>query len=298
MKNSQLSTFIVVIVAVLVIGFLFCRRNISENFQPLESAVSRPVIGSPRAISSLSSYSAPFQLSRNQEIMGAPVPIAVNSTIIPQLYSDRLPISMPEILIDPRREIPSDSSRLDINSYRGPPNTWQQTMAGTPEDLAALHTLERPWPLFNTPSMVGTHPRYDIEYIYNPAVVGCGSRNQPCDGGSQEIIPNWKPPRSVSDENIAPRSVVFPEWNTRPQQVGVLYRITGPMNEELPLYGKRTDEIHWMYYTIIGPEKDHLMRVEGVRKGEKLGQNDEVMIIGLPGTFRVTQYNDETPLFM
>ena len=269
------------------------RQNIDEKFQPVESAASRPIIDDDsRTIPQLSSYPAPFQLSRNQKTIGAPVPPAVNSVIIPQLYANSLPISSSKIIIDPYLDTTGDIYHTDITGFRGVPNMWQQTM---PKNVDILHQLEHPYPLFNTPSIVKTYPNFDIEYIYNPTIIGCGSRKQPCDDGSQEIIPNWRTPISVSDENIAPRDVVFPEWNVQPQQVGVLYRITGTMNDELPLFGKRIDEIHWLYYTIINKTA---MNVNNIHRGEKLGQNDEVTIDSLPGTFRITQYNDETPLFV
>jgi hypothetical protein len=161
-------------------------------------------------------------------------------------------------------------------------------------------------------------------------VVGCGSRREPCYGGTQEVIPNLMPPVDISENNIAPttitrsygddgRSVALlnsiseitgspvttaVNISTRgplgqPQQVGVLYKIFGDENEIHPLFGRRRypNSDKWDYYTMMGkygvkvPVKTH-------RRNEELGNNDEVQVQGLPGRYRVTLYESDFPQYI
>lgn len=301
-----------VLIIFIIIIFLETRRRTLENFssihfEQIQSKVKGP--GTPRLINfNKSESSAPVvpptyriygNTSREEEVLGEGIPPAYDSSNYPQdTNSNYIPLSG-RIRVDPLRTRPNDDYVVDYKSgYRGDPAKWTQEAMGSPIDYALTEAIQRPWPLMNVPSKVGVEPRYDIQEVYNPAVVGCGGRRQACDGGSQEVIPNWKPPRSVSEENIAPRNANFPVWNERPTQVGVISRINGPGNETLPLYMKRIDEITFFYYTIVGPESEQLLRVESVRVGEKLGMNDEVMVHGLPGTFRVSEYQDNNGVYL
>ena len=305
--------WIFVLAICVIIVFLEIRRRSCEHFdainrEQIQSKVTGP--GTPRIISfdrtDVSRPNIPptyryYDQPREQEILGEPVPPTYDSTQYPQAEnSNRIAIAPNKFRINPLRTRPNDDYTFDTKSgYRGDPAKWTQELLGPSAiDYALTEAIERPWPLMNVPSTVGSEPRYDIQEVYNPAVVGCGSRREACDGGSQEVIPNWKPPRSVSNASIAPRGVEYPSWNERPTQVGVLARITGPNNETMPLFMKRIDDITFFYYTVSGPESEQLLRVEGVRVGEKIGMNDEVMIHGLPGTFRVVEYQDDTGIYM
>lgn len=135
-------------------------------------------------------------------------------------------------------------------------------------------------------------PNYAVQEVYNPTVVGCGARREACYGGSQEVIPNWNPPHVISEESISPRSVQFPEWKYQPVQVGVLFKITGSQNEELPLFMKQVGPITYQYFTMYNQIKMLILNTE------KLGMNDEVVINGLPGTYRISQYQDNTGLYI
>jgi hypothetical protein len=301
-----------VLIICIIIVFLESRRNLYEKFavinqEQTQSKVSGP--GTPRLITFESAQTTQPELrptyrnyrkDADEEILGDPVPPSYDSTAYPQNDNDAMLALSGQYRINPLRTRPNDEYRLNPAShYRGSPSIWTPELLGSsPLDYALTEEIQRPWPLMNVPSKVGTEPRYDIQEVYNPAVVGCGGRREACDGGSQEVIPNWKPPRSVSSENIAPRGAEFPSWNEKPSQVGVLARITGPGNNTLPLYMKRIDQITFFYYTVTGPESEQLLRVETTRVGEKLGMNDEVMIHGLPGTFRVVEYQDDTGMYV
>lgn len=303
--------FLVFIVCLIIIFLEIRRRNI-ENFdninrEQIQSKISGP--GTPRNISfDEPDNRAPvipptyriYDQTRDEQVLGEPVPPSYDSINYPQVQGSNNLFLNGKLRVDPLRTRPADDYVMDLTSgYRGDPSKWTQEILGpSPIDYALTEAIQRPYPLMNVESPVGSEPRYDIQEVYNPAVVGCGSRREACDGGSQEVIPNWRPPRSVSSATIAPREVELPVWNERPSQVGVLSRITGPQNFEMPLFMKRIDQTTFFYYTLVGPEKEHLLRVEGVRLGEKLGMNDEVMVSGLPGTFRVSEYQDNTTMYM
>jgi hypothetical protein len=241
-----------------------------------------------------------YDITREEEILGESVPPAYDSSSYPQDDNANSIALSGKLQVNPLRTTPSRVSVLDVrNNFRGDPSVYTpEVVYSSPVEYALADRIEHPWGSMNVPSTVGNEPRYDTLEMYNPTVVGCGSRRQPCDGGSQEVIPNWKPPRSVSGETIAPRDVRFPTWNEKPSQVGVLSRITGPENIEMPLYVKRIDQVTFFYFTTAPTEEKELLRVEGVYAGKKLGMNDEVRVYGMPGTFRVSQYQDDVGMLV
>jgi len=141
-----------------------------------------------------------------------------------------------------------------------------------------------------------------------PGVVGCGSRSQPCAGGSQTIIPNYTVPVEMSDRNIAPVTIqplVTPiQISTRgplgePQQVGVIMKLFGNENTVFPLFGRRKypRQDVWDYYTTLGPygAKVPILRR---RNNMELGNNDIVMIQGQPDQYRVIIYETDFPQYI
>jgi hypothetical protein len=167
-----------------------------------------------------------------------------------------------------------------------------------------------PKPQYSTPMNAffspesGVRPRYPDLNLPAP-VVGCGSRREPCYGGTQEVIPNMLPPVDVSENNIAPITLTTAvNISTRgplgqPQQVGALYKIFGNENEIHPLFGRRKypNSDKWDYYTMAG-KYGVKMEVRGHRNCQELGNNDEVEIRGLPGKYRVTIYESDFPQYI
>jgi hypothetical protein len=125
-------------------------------------------------------------------------------------------------------------------------------------------------------------------------VVGCGSRNTPCLGGTQ--VPIYNPPVTidVSDRNIAPVNVSTRGPLGQPQQLGILYKVYGNENDILPLFGRRRypNDSKYDYYTTIGQFGTKVPIVTKNRNDE-LGTNDVVFIKGSSSPYRVTIYESD-----
>lgn len=131
-------------------------------------------------------------------------------------------------------------------------------------------------------------------------VVGCGSRREPCFGGSQQIINNILPPLDISNENIAPRNGnigPYPEY----EQVGYLYKIMNPYidNAYRPLYLKKLNSKNryhkYEYFTIN--DNGERQKVIIPNQYRELGTNDQVKIEGEDYYFRVTINETSIPTY-
>jgi len=143
----------------------------------------------------------------------------------------------------------------------------------------------------------GWYPNMNIP----PQVIGCGGRRQGCIGGTESAVPTVPPPIEISERNIAPVNIMTRGPQGIPQQVGVLYKIFGSLNEVYPLYGRKKfpNSDQWDYYTLIGQDGNRVKaKVITRRKNEMLGTNDVVQIDGNTAKFRVTVYDRDMPLYV
>lgn len=150
---------------------------------------------------------------------------------------------------------------------------------------------------------------YKSDYFYDQSwypnlnlpfqVIGCGSRTQPCLGGTQVPIYNPPVPIEVSENNIAPVYISTRGPLGQPQQVGVLYKINGNDNDILPLYGRKKypNDNKYDYYTQMGKFGVKLPVVTK-NKNNELGSNDVVFIKGLGSPYRVTIYESDFPQYI
>ena len=125
-------------------------------------------------------------------------------------------------------------------------------------------------------------------------VIGCGSRNTPCLGGTQ--VPIYNPPVTidVSDNNIAPINISTRGPLGQPQQLGILYKVFGDENDVLPLFGRRKypNDSKYDYYTMTG-QFGTKVPVITKNKNNELGTNDVVFIKGSSSPYRVTIYESD-----
>lgn len=134
-----------------------------------------------------------------------------------------------------------------------------------------------------------------------PQVIGCGGRRQGCIGGTESAVPTVPPPIEISERNIAPVNIMTRGPQGIPQQVGLLYKIFGSLNEVYPLYGRKRypNSDTWDYYTALGENRDLKVPVITRRKNNnELGTNDVVMVEGNSARFRVTIYNHDFPQYV
>jgi hypothetical protein len=136
-----------------------------------------------------------------------------------------------------------------------------------------------------------------------PQVIGCGGRNGPCLGGTQETIQVVNTPIEISERNIAPVNIIArandPSAVGIPFQVGVLYKIFGSLNEIFPLYGIRRyrNSDTWDYTTKVGTQGNFVfLKVLTKRvNNNELQTNDTVNVDGNSGKFRVSMYDNSFP---
>lgn len=135
-----------------------------------------------------------------------------------------------------------------------------------------------------------------------PQVIGCGGRRGACLGGSQVAVPNMPPPIEISERNIAPVNIMTRGPLGVPQQIGVLYKVFGSLNDVYPLYGRKRfpNSDTWDYYTMIGQDGNRVKAkvLTKRRNHNELGTNDIVMIDGNSGKFRVTVYESDFPMYI
>lgn len=137
--------------------------------------------------------------------------------------------------------------------------------------------------------------------ILPPQVIGCGGRRQGCIGGTESTVPTVPPPIEISERNIAPVNIMTRGPQGIPQQVGLLYKIFGSLNEVYPLFGRRTypNSDTWEYYTMIGTNRDLKVPVITKRKSSnELGTNDIVQIAGNSARFRTVVYQNDFPSYV
>ena len=145
----------------------------------------------------------------------------------------------------------------------------------------------------------GSYPNMSLP----PQVIGCGGRNGPCLGGTQETIQVVNTPIEISERNIAPINIIArandPSAVGIPFQVGVLYKIFGSLNEIFPLYGIRRyrNSDTWDYTTKVGKQGNFVfLKVLTKRvNNNELQTNDTVNVDGNSGKFRVSMYDNSFP---
>jgi len=127
-------------------------------------------------------------------------------------------------------------------------------------------------------------------------VIGCGSRTQPCLGGTQ--VPIYNPPVSIdiSNRNIAPVNISTRGPLGQPQQLGILYKVFGKDNDVLPLFGRRRypNDSRYDYYTIMG-QFGVKVPIIAKNRNDELGTNDIVFVKGRSDPYTVTIYKTDFP---
>jgi len=141
----------------------------------------------------------------------------------------------------------------------------------------------------------GWYPNLQLPF----QVIGCGSRTQPCLGGTQVPIYNPPVPIDISDNNIAPVYISTRGPLGKPQQVGIIYKINGNDNEILPLYGRRKypNDNKYEYYTQMG-RFGVKVPVITKNRNDELGTNDVIFIKGMKDAYRVTIYESDMPQYI
>ena len=169
------------------------------------------------------------------------------------------------------------------------------------KDPKTLNSLDRIYDPLRYP--------YRSDYFYDQSwypnlqlpfqVIGCGSRSQPCLGGTQ--VPIYNPPSviDVSNNNIAPINISSRGPLGQPQQVGVLFKVFGNENDTLPLFGRKRypNDSRYDYYTTVGQFASKVPIIAKNKKDE-LGTNDVVFIKGSSSPYRVTIYEGDYPQYI
>ena len=128
-------------------------------------------------------------------------------------------------------------------------------------------------------------------------VIGGGRRMIPTYGGSQIPIANPTLPVNVSGANIAPVNIYQPDMTDSFRQVGVIMKVFGENNQMLPLFGREKwpNSNKWLYYTKVGDFGVSLPVKSAQHSGYdfQLQDNDEVVIKGVGGKYRVTTYDTD-----
>ena len=187
---------------------------------------------------------------------------------------------------------PQTQKRTNIqDSHDSPPIFYEA------DDVSQLYRYQRIYPYDGQSDYdVGRFPNV----VLPGDVVGCGSRREPCYGGSQVTIGNILPPLDISNKNISPRNGSIGPYPPF-QQVGYLYKIMNPYgnNAYRPLYLKRIDpkdRYHkYIYFTIndMGERQNVIIPNEY----RELGTNDQVKIEGEDYYFRVTINESNIPTY-
>jgi hypothetical protein len=151
------------------------------------------------------------------------------------------------------------------------------------------------------------YPTFYNEMYYPPQistlpsqVVGCGGRRGACMGGTQIPITHTMPSLDISNTNIAPINIRTRGPLEEAQQVGVMYKTFGNDNQVYPLYGRRTytGSDKWEYYTQMGRMNVKIPIETRNNNNNELGDNDEVSLRGKGETFRVTIYENDSPMYV
>jgi len=138
-----------------------------------------------------------------------------------------------------------------------------------------------------------------FNYYNSPQVMGAGRRRIPID--TRQAIPNILDPIDISNRNIAPSTVsVSSELDMRLRKIGSAYKIFDNQNIVHGLYGRkiyRNRDDKWEYFLKVFPSGETLP-VLTKRPNEELGNNDEIMVEGLCGKFRVSIYHGYIPQYI
>ena len=199
---------------------------------------------------------------------------------------------------------------LDWSMYNPPidngytPEWWKNRFIGKRSNIN-INSIYNPFGYSNRNQSFyeqGWYPNMTLP----PQVIGCGGRNIPCLGGTQETIPVINSPVEISERNIAPINILSHSVDPDPvgvlRQVGVLYKIFGSLNEIYPLYGVKRyrNSDTWDYSTKIGKEGNfvHIKVLTKRVNNNELQTNDEVRIDGNSARFRVTVYDKDFPQYV
>jgi len=202
-----------------------------------------------------------------------------------------------------KNEVPDkESPQPNITIIAPPPQVNQPmstpTIQNTPQQMNALDRVTNPL----------RYP-YKSDYFYDQRwypslelpfqVVGCGSRNQPCLGGTQVPIYNPPTPIDISDNNIAPVYISTRGPLGQPQQVGIIYKIYGDNNDVYPLFGRKKypNGNRYEYYTVMG---SYGVKVPVITKNkyDEVGTNDIVFVQGRTDPYRATIYKSDYPSYI
>jgi len=215
--------------------------------------------------------------------------------------------------INNKKEMNGKEEFLDWSMYNPPivngytPEWWNrvQNPPGVIQRRLNLDSMYNPLRYSNRSQAFyeqGWYPNMNMP----PQVIGCGGRRLPCLGGTQETIPIINTPVEISERNIAPVNIlsraVNPDDVSVLQQVGVLYKIFGSLNEIYPLYGVKRyrNSDTWDYSTKVGNIGNfvHLKVLTRRLNNNELQTNDEVRIDGNSSKFRVTMYDKDFPQYV
>ena len=173
----------------------------------------------------------------------------------------------------------------------------------SPYEINSLDRIFNPlrFPYKTLPSFNPSYNSYSYPNMQLPSqVVGCGARNIPCLGGSQNPINNPVQTLNVSSGSIAPINIRTRGPLGMPQQVGVVSRILGKQNEIYPLFGRKKypNDNKWQYYIMMGDNNSIKMPIVPKNNNFELGENDIVSIRNQRGKYRVTLYEDDFPQYV
>jgi len=211
---------------------------------------------------------------------------------------------------NPNKEKINKEKFLDWSMYNPPidngytPEWWNNRFIGKRSNIN-IDSIYNPFGYSNRNQSFyeqGWYPNMRLP----PQVIGCGGRNIPCLGGTQETIPVINSPVEISERNIAPINILSHSVDPDPvgvlRQVGVLYKIFGSLNEIYPLYGVKRyrNSDTWDYSTKIGKEGNfvHIKVLTKRVNNNELQTNDEVRIDGNSARFRVTMYDKDFPQYV
>ena len=129
--------------------------------------------------------------------------------------------------------------------------------------------------------------------------MGAGRRRIPID--TRQAIPNILDPIDISNRNIAPSTAsVSSELDMRLRKIGSAYKIFDNQNIVHGLYGRKiykNRDDRWQYFIKVFPSEE-LLPVLTKRPNEELGNNDEIMVEGLCGKYRVSIYGGYLPQYI
>ena len=226
-------------------------------------------------------------------------------------------IILGHLYIESTRNKPLSQQIPPNNSEKFSDNQSNKFSENYQANKEVITTINYPQPLINRdPNTVNSLDRiynpirypYKSDYYYEQdwypnldlpfQVIGCGSRNTPCLGGTQVPIYNPPTPIDISNTNIAPINISTRGPLGQPQQIGILYQVFGKDNDVLPLFGRKKypNDNKYEYYTIMG---QFGVKVPVIAKNrDELGSNDIVFVKGRSQPYTVTIYETDFPSYI